>query len=255
MARPTKEQIAARQAIKDAEENAKVEARIQQLLPGIVADLTEKMLTARMAAGTTEGVDRDADRNMIESLATAIVKVSDPTNAGRQVDPQVMAQRMAAHDRMVVLIMKFNAEGIVPVYTCRAKMYLDDVLIDPQWQDPGTKRFHDTQIRWGKIPNEGMVPMNDAARAIHAEFKKSIGNVADDNLPKAPWMVPDAPWIQTKDGIVMGRANEPIPEMTGGDAPSGPFADPRVPGFSPAPATPPLPMFGTTGGVKVLESA
>lgn len=249
MPRPTKEQAEAKRAAALAAENAKIEARIQQMLPGLMAELTEKLINARLAAGTNEGVDKNSDRNLVESLATAIVKAGDPTNQGRLVDPKIMQQRAEAHERMVNLIMRFNAEGIMPVYTCRAKMYLDDVLIDPQWQDKGTKQFHDTMIRYSKIPNEGMVPHNDAAKQIHAEFLKSIGSIVEEGLPRAPWLVQDAPWIQTPEGIVQGRENVPIPELSEGN--KGPYNDPRVGGHSPLPLTQPLPLFGKTANVKV----
>jgi hypothetical protein len=238
----------------DAKIEARVDARLAEMLPAVMSELEERLKTARVAAGTDQGVDKSSDRNLIASLATAIVKAGDPTNT-KQLDPTVLQMRMDAHGRMIDLIMRFNAERVIPVYIVRATMYLNDTLIQPQWQDPGSKRFFDTEINWDKIPNEAMEPKNDAAKQIYLEYKRSIGNIDQEGVPQAPWLSAQTPWIQSSEGIVRGREMAPMPEFP---VEPGPYNDPRRGGAVPMPggrpdAAPTIPIFGTAGVVQEVK--
>jgi hypothetical protein len=54
------------------------------------------------------------------------------------------------------------------------------------WIDAGHKA-QQTVIDWPGVPNESMIPDNDAAREIHGAFVDSIGNLSEkDKLPEKP---------------------------------------------------------------------
>lgn len=225
----------------EAEERQRLisdEARklVSDMMPGIIAGLTTNLAEQRTMLGTAAApVNSSSDRGLIEGLATAIVKAGDPKNVSRTLDPAVAAQRKEAKEKMVDVLVGAHARGEKPIYQIRSTMWLNDTLIDSQWRDEGSKKFHQTEITWDRIPNEGMIPMNDLAKEVYAYYQRSIGSVIVEGMPDAPWMNPTAPWVFSKEGIVQGRPNHMAPEVSGAESGSKIFDDPRRPGHSSVP--------------------
>lgn len=232
MARKSKEQILREEEDKLEAINFAAEERVKALLPGLIAEAVKGLATTitgdrQEAAAATEITSKD--RSLLSGLATAFVAAADPKNKNRTVDPAITAARREAHKRMVDLLTAANARGDVPIYGVKVKMFLDNTKIDPEWRHEGTKKFHMTRIKWAKPPNQGMVPMNDVAKAIFAEYERSIGSVSAEGLPDAPWLDPSArAWVHSKDGIVLAPPIDEVPEMAEVTRAASPFADPRL---------------------------
>ena len=230
MARKSKETIE-REALERIDEiNAAAEDRVKAMMPGILAELTKTLLAAKTNDGQAPTVSAQ-DTTWMQGLATAIVGAADPRNKNRSVDPAVMAARKDAHKRMIALLTKAHAEGgEKPIYLVKVKMFLDNTKIDPEWRD-ASKQFHATKIAWDRIPNQGMLPQNDLAKEVFAEFERSIGTVSAEGVPDAPWMNPGSPWVQTAEGIVLGRPLMDVPEIAQAAGGAKIFNDPRVAGL------------------------
>lgn len=161
---------------------------------GMRAELNAQILA--MVSGLKEGKEPLAtaspgtDQAFAQSLALAIATISDQgVGKGKRVSPEVMAQREAAHERMVKMIIEARTtaseaarhgdEGAraaaTPSYRLRNKCYLDEQVVEPIWVDPVSKRQMHTEIDWPGVPNDQMIPINDIAVAIYAEWKQSVG--------------------------------------------------------------------------------
>ena len=132
--------------------------------------------------GSTPSNDAQA---LVQALAMEIANISyqggDKRNA--PVDPKVLAERAAAEDRMHALILEAKAlpkgDPEAPKYRTRSKQQLNDVMIDPWRRDAASKKAIPVEFFWRLEPNDAMIPLNDRAKAIFAEFRGSRGNKAD----------------------------------------------------------------------------
>lgn len=141
-----------------------------------------------------------ADDGWMKQLAMQIAELSDQGSKRKKVAPEVMEFRRVARIRMEDLIAEYAAEGRIPKYSLRNKVYLDEMLVQPIWI--GADHIQrPTEIDWPGTPNEAMLPVNEEANAIFAAFIDSIGSIV-----KA---VPDLPTRVTPGGLVVnGQAVE-----------------------------------------------
>lgn len=250
MARKSNAQIALEAEEKQAEIRDQAKALVQDMLPGIMAALVTQLTEARTGLGAAAAPANTAsDRGLIEGLASAIVKAGDPKNVNRTLDPQVAAQRKVYREKMIEVLVGAHARGEKPIYQLRATMWLNDTLCHPQWRDEGTKQFRNTEIQWDRVPNEGMIPMNDLAKEVFELYRGSIGSVVVEGMPDAPWLNPEAPWVFSKEGIVRG-----MPIAAGEVGTGAGFDDPRRPGHSSVPANRELSVLGNSPTApKVIE--
>jgi|GEM_PF-5133593 len=237
MARLSKAEIEQRERERqhDIQESAK--AMVQDMMPAIIAGLTTKLADARAAAGTEVAAESESarsDRSLVEALGVSIVKAADPKNRHQVVDPALLASRRNAHQEMVDLLIKFRAEGVMPRYKLKAKSFLGNIKIDPQFQHPGTKAIMTQMVDYPKPPNAAMEPVNESAKLVYAAYRRSHATLAGDErqLPKLPWLG-KAPWIFGKEGIVKGNTVEEAPERIAD--PNAIFPDMRVFGSSEVP--------------------
>lgn len=177
MGRPTKEEVAARKAKEQAEFDAKVEERVLSLVPTLVAQMQAARGDTPAASIEQPSVANSSDMAFAEKLAMAISQLTDQGTGRRRVAPEIIEQRAKAREKMGHLIIKARAEGLMPSYKLRNKVYLDEVLVDPVYMDAATKTPKPTEIDWPGVPNEAMVPVNDSAKEIYAAFMEAIGSV------------------------------------------------------------------------------
>jgi hypothetical protein len=148
-----------------------VQALISEAVAMATADLTARLAAQREQHGTTE---QPGDQSMMRQLAMAIAEVSDPGNQRKRVSPEIMEARREGALRMETLVLDYAARGIVPEYELTRAVYLAEELVPATYTDRDHVQRR-TRIEWPGIPNEGMVPHNEAAREIHAAFLQSIG--------------------------------------------------------------------------------
>ena len=150
------------QEFKDA-----VAKAIGDAIPTIVAQLTKAKGDVPVSPG---------EQSWAEGLAMAIANLNDQGTGRKRVAPEIVKMRDEARKEMIKLLISAKAEGRIPLYTLRNKVYLDEILIDPIYIDPATKSPRPTEIGWPSVPSEAMVPVNDVAKGIFEAFSKSIGS-------------------------------------------------------------------------------
>lgn len=245
MGRKTKAEIDEENAVKEAAFADAVTAKVAELLPNLMAQLEH----ARVEAGSTLNplnpaavVEKREDRALLEGLAHAMAKASDPGNKRRIVSPEVMKQRDEAAERMRALLIEYRAKGVMPVYRVLAKVFLAETLVDPQYQDPGTKEMKDQEINWNKVPNQAMDPLNDEAKEIFKQFLLSISSVPRD-ITKDP-----APWVMTAGQLLRGKPGTMRAPTVG----QGDSFDPRRIDAAGKPTRKTINILGTTAEPAVV---
>jgi hypothetical protein len=179
MARKSNAQIQREADARAMEISTLAEEKVKALLPSIVAGLTVELAKMRgdlgpAAAPLTAG-SKTETAALLEGLAHAMSKAADPGNKRRILAPEIVQERALAREEMKRSILKHHAAGVVPVYRVIRPTFLNDTLIDPQYADPVSKAMLDQEVDWAGVPNQAMLPMNDAAQEIFAFYLKTIG--------------------------------------------------------------------------------
>lgn len=177
-------------------ETPEFKAALQEAVAQIVPDLLAQLSAAR-------GAPASGDAAFADQIAMAIAQLTDQGTGRKRVAPEIIAQRARARERMTKLIVEARANGLVPTYQLRNKVYLDEVLVDPVYVDPATKSVTPVQIDWPGVPSEAMAPVNDVARSIHGAFMESIGSV-ETGIPEDRLGV-TAGGLVVKNGAVQPR--------------------------------------------------
>lgn len=225
MARKSNAQIEAEALAKAEEINREAEKRMQAMLPALMAGLVAELGKARAdlgpAAAPATGESAVTTKSVLEGLAHAMAKASDPANRRRILPPEVMEERALAREEMKRSILQYHAKGEVPVYRVLRATFLNETLIHPQFFNPQTKAMDDQEIDWPGVPNQAMEPVNDFAKVVHSHYLKSIGarpghvlmgfklegdNIADRMVPLSDL---EAPIVLTGKEIRRGHAGAP----------------------------------------------
>lgn len=169
--RKSREQITS-EMVESAEFKSLLSAGIAEGVATAMAQLAPHLEAARGKA--IAGRD---DGSMMQELAMAISELTTQGTGRVRVSPEVLMRREQAREKMMGLITEARAEKKVPTYRLRHKIYLNERLIEPFWQHPATKAIENTEIDFWGIPNDAMVPVNDAAKEIYEAYRDSIGIV------------------------------------------------------------------------------
>lgn len=222
MARKSKAQIEAEKEAefqaREAEIEKRTEERFSKLLPGIIAATMAQMGSLRAADGNPLAVDATA----YDGLAHAIAKAADPGNTRQIVPPEQMRRRQEGRKAMMDLISSYHERNVagdaeaMPVYQVIRQVVFAETLIEPQYHDPVSKKMMHQEINWPGIPNHGLLPLNEPARAIHAQFLEWVGD------PPLAVRGTKAPWVLSANKIMRGRDMPEAPM-----APVGLPLDPR----------------------------
>ncbi len=128
-----------------------------------------------LAALKSEGGSSGNAESLMEKLALHIAEISDQGTGRERVPPEVLAKMGAAHKRMIKLLHDAKSKGLKPEYRVISKVYLNERFIEP-FSVGADKSAVYTEIFWSGAPNDGLLPINDIAKQIFAEFKNSVGN-------------------------------------------------------------------------------
>lgn len=208
MARKSKAEILAEERALAAEIEKRTEDRVAGMLPDLMAkataaafdQLSSKLAAARAEAGAPVTQEtRTADAALLEGLAHAMAKASDPGNKRRIIAPEILKERAASREEMMKLIIDNHARKEVPIYLVIEKTFLAETLIDPQFQEPVTRKMVNQEINWPGVPNSALAPISDSAKEIHTLYLKSIGKKPRDLTKVA------APWVMSAGKILRGR--------------------------------------------------
>lgn len=218
MARKTNAEIEAEVAAKLQHINEEAEKRVAAMIPGLMAGLIAELTKVRSdlgpAAAPVTAESSITTKSVLEGLAHAMAKASDPGNKRRILAPEVVEERNLARKAMVEAILKYDAMGEVPVYKLIRSVFINDTLIAPQFPNPQTHAMEDQEIDYPNIPNQAMVPVSESAKVVHGHYLRSIGaraghllmgfKLEGDNIePNAiPFGNLDAPIVLTGKGEV-----------------------------------------------------
>lgn len=215
----------------------------QMALAAAAADIQAKVMAAMEARLDGKAAAPSSDDN-IERLARAIAasnaEMADQGTFRKRVAPEIIEARSQATKRMHELLVEAGkipkGDPRRPFYRVRAKGYFGDRLIEPFRRLPGGK-IEPTHVYFLSAPNLALEPANDTARAIYAEFIKSISGgdqtiagmaIPDPSGAKPLWMTSNGAVIATPTMTARahGMVDEPeridlseIPEIGTGNRP------------------------------------
>lgn len=151
-------------------------------------------IMSKLEAGAKTAPAAGDEKSFLGSLALELAQLSGQGTGRRYVEPAILRQRELAREKLIGMLKAARANGTVITYELRNKVLLDDQLVEPMWIDPQhvTRR---TQIDWGGIPNEAMIPVNEAAKEVFATFMESIGSTKKE--------IPDDIFGVTPKGLVV----------------------------------------------------
>lgn len=148
-------------------------------------EAAKEAVTAALALAREQGgaPPNPGDTSWVQALAMAIAQASNQGVGSKMrapVPPDVLKKRDAARKQMFDLLIEARAKGILPAYQVKSKTLLDNVLVEP-FHINASHIAEPTEIDWPGVPNEVMIPINEAAKLIHRAFEESIGvMIADD---------------------------------------------------------------------------
>ena len=179
-------------------ESPEFKSAVAEAAADAVKGIMEALTAGREAHGTVGAPAAAIDNSFAEGLAMALAQLTDQGTGRKRVAPEIVRKRAEARQLMENLVIQARAEGRAAKYQLRNKVYLDEVMVDPNWVNPATKIAEATVIEWPGIPNEAMVPINETAQEIYAAYADSIGSVVS--------VVPPVPQYVTPGGLtVNGR--------------------------------------------------
>src|SRR6185312_2556063 len=110
-------------ADRDITQTAEFKSAVDAAVAKAAEQLMGRLQTARAEAGTSQA---DSDGDVVNRLAIAIAQLTDQGvgRYQRKTDPAILAQRDAARERMIELILAAHAKGETPVYALRHKVFL-----------------------------------------------------------------------------------------------------------------------------------
>lgn len=189
-------------------ETAEFKAAVAQ----VASDAVQAALSGLMPKAEAAGISLAGSQDWMQALAVTLAEIGNQGTGRKTVAPHILKQREDARGRMVDLILKARAEGQPATYRLTAQVHLAERVIDPFWTaaDHTTKS---TEIDWGGIPNDAMVPVNDTAKEIHAAFKDSVGTMER--------VVPEERLGITPNGLIVRNAavTDTVRRRTGSEAP------------------------------------
>ena len=199
-------------------ESPEFKAAVSEAAAEAVKGIMEALTAGREAVGTTEAPAASIDNKFAEGLAMALAQLTDQGTGRKRVAPEIVRKRAEARQLMENLIIQARAEGRPAKYQLRNKVYLDEVMVDPNWLNPATKIAEPTQIEWPGVPSEAMIAVNDTAKEILGAYLDSIGSIVS--------VVPPVPQYVTANGLtVNGRAparrSTNLTSPGGSEAPAG----------------------------------
>ncbi len=149
------------------------QSAVNAAVAAAIGPLLTQLEVARATAGTAP---QAGDRGMMSELALAIAELTTQGSGKVRVDPAEMQRRAEGKEAMLKLIIEARAEGKVPTYQLRNKTFLNERIIEPMWMGKD-RTMHPTEIDFWGVPNEVMVPMNDTAKAIYAQYREWTGTI------------------------------------------------------------------------------
>lgn len=255
MARKSKAQIEQEALARQQEISDKAKTEAMEMFTGFMTKFMEQMGASRLAAGPAAvGSDGTADRTLAESLAHAMMVASaTPQKRAALIDPVEREAREKARKDLYDLVIDNHAKGVVPIYRVTRKTFLAEMLVDPEYVDPVSKRRLPREVNWRGIPNQAMLPVSrksvsaedaigiEAGTKVYDLYRRSIGAAPVINANQA------SGWVTS--GKELLRAS---PDTEAASAPNvAPGLDPAK--MSQMPGTQTVRLLGKTADPAVVS--
>jgi hypothetical protein len=147
------------------------QAAVNDAVANALASIAPQLEAARTKAVTGNDVG-----DLMDRLAMSISELTTQGTGKVRVSPEELQQRQKARQKMVNLIIEARAEKKVVTYQLRNKVFMNEQVIEPFYMNR-ERRMVPTEIDFLGIPNDVMVPVNDAAKEIFAAYRDSVGVV------------------------------------------------------------------------------
>lgn len=145
-----------------------------------VAETTARLVAELAQKREDEGTEENpADRKLLRGLAAAIAEISDTNSKVKRIPAAELEARAEARTRMEGLILDALAREEVATYELTRQVFLDEQLINPTYVNAAHVRCVQA-IDWAGVPDESMLPVNEAAKAVHEAYMRSIGGRTKD---------------------------------------------------------------------------
>ena len=153
----------------------------------------------------------------------AIAGLTDQGSGRKRLSPDVVKARENAFERMMDRIDEAHKAQKAPLYRLTGFVILDSgdpkighIRIPPVWIEPQTHIHKPQEVGWPGIPNSMMVPINETAEGIYAEYLKWIGEDAA-HTPRVDRVTHGGVVVmQQNSGPAPGPARTPTGEALGG---------------------------------------
>ncbi len=173
----------ARTKVIETEEFAEaVAAKATEIAEKLIAERLQGLVTAAAApAGTVAapaagGGAADVLSEVFSRLGMDMAAIANQGQRQRPLAPDELKRRETAEKRMWDLIaaaQKANDPDRVPTYKLSSKIYFNERFIEPF--KVVDKKAVNNEITWTGVPNDAMIPINDAASEIFAAWRESTG--------------------------------------------------------------------------------
>ena len=174
----------------EAELQARVDARVKELFQQLAAEASDKPDT---------GIS-----GLMSDLVVAMKKMSDPQSQKKHLSPEELRLMEEGREEMVRHIMEAHERNEWPRYRLTRKVYLAEQKIEPQVLDASNRKMVPQDVDWRGVPSEAMVPINEAARKIHAAFMKSIHSRSVVDAPRPGFVLHGKEVLRTAPGEERG---------------------------------------------------
>lgn len=183
---------------------AEATARISAQL---VAEVKEIVASAKGNDAEPAMRDNSEAQSLARMIAASIAEMADQGTDRKRVAPEILEARAQAQKKMERLLLEVRElpKDKRPKYRLIAKFYAKDRVIDPFMRDPRSKQIIPTDIYFLGIPNQGMTPLNAAAKAVFSAYQGSISN-GESEVPLGTKPI----WVTDNGVIIAGTAPRTI---------------------------------------------
>lgn len=144
-------------------ETPEFDQAVQRALETKLAEF-ERRLLASVPAVSSNG---DVMAEILDRLSVNMQAVAQQGDRRKPLTAEEIRKREDSYERMKGLILASREPGAErPEYKVVGKLYLQERFIEPFRLDPATKQQVHNVIAWTGEPSEGMVPLNETAKAI-----------------------------------------------------------------------------------------
>ena len=162
--------------VSQTEFEAAVEAAVNAKVAEALAAFEKKLESKRPSNAQSQ----PGDGITAAFLRDLIYELGDRADAGservRQLRPEEKERRSKAFDEACDLIAQYKRDGVPIIYKLTSIIYFDDRIVEPLEVNKITREHQPVYVCLHYMPNEAMVPANEAAEAVFSAYRRWLGD-------------------------------------------------------------------------------